>query len=78
MSFFQKLCPAPYPLVSCSFLSPIWAHNAASTIFWKDNQKIAGPWERNTVKYPIPLEIQVFIFHVSYNMCNNSIFQWTC
>ena len=31
------------------FLSPIQAHNVAFTIFWRDNQKIAGPWEGNTV-----------------------------
>ena len=27
------------------FLSPIRTHNVASTIFWRENQKIAGPWE---------------------------------
>ena len=58
-------------------MSPVQAHNAASKIFWRDNQKIAGPWEGNT-EYPIPLDIQAFIFHVSYNMCNDSISQWTC
>ena len=42
MSFFQRLCSAPYPPVSVLFLSPIQAHNVASTIFWRDNQKIAG------------------------------------
>ena len=31
------------------FLSPIQAHNVASTIFWTDNQEIAGPWEGNAV-----------------------------
>ena len=30
-------------------LSPIRAHNVAFTIFSRDNQKIAGPWEENTV-----------------------------
>ena len=55
------------------FLSPVQAHNFASTIFWKENQKIAGPWEGNTVEYPIPLDIQAFIFYVSYNMCSISI-----
>ena len=49
MSFFQKLCPAPFPSISCSFPKPIQAHNVAFTIFWKDNQKITGLWEGNTV-----------------------------
>ena len=31
------------------FLSPVQAHSVAFTVFWRDNQKIAGPWERNTV-----------------------------
>ena len=30
-------------------LSPVQAHNVASIIFWKDNQKIAVPWEGNSV-----------------------------
>ena len=42
MSFFQRLCSASFTPVSCSFPQPIWAHNVASTIFWRDNQKIAG------------------------------------
>ena len=71
MSFFQKLCLTPSLLFHALFLSPVQAHNVASTIFWRDNQKIAGPWEGNTVKYQITLDIQVFIFHISYNMCNH-------
>ena len=31
------------------FLSPVQAHTVASTILWRGNQKIAGPWEGNTV-----------------------------
>ena len=42
LSFFQRLCSARFPPVSCLFLSPIQIHKAASTIFWRDNQKIAG------------------------------------
>ena len=49
MAFFQKLCPTPSLLFHALFLSPVWAHNVASTIFWRDNQKIAGSWEGNTV-----------------------------
>ena len=78
MSFFQKLGLPPSLPLHALFLSTIRAHSVASTIFWRDNQKIAGPWEGNTVYYPIPLDIQAFIFHVSYNTCNNSISQWTC
>ena len=38
-----KGCALPPSLLFHSlFLSPIWAHNVASTIFWRDNQKIAG------------------------------------
>ena len=43
MPFCRKLCPAPFLLFHALSLSPIKAHNVASTIFWRDNQKIAGP-----------------------------------
>ena len=47
---FFRSCPLPHSLMfHAFFLSPIWAHSVASTIFWRDNQKIAGPWEGNTV-----------------------------
>ena len=37
-----KGCDLPPSLLfHAPFLSPIWAHNVASTIFWRDNQKIA-------------------------------------
>ena len=75
MSFFQKLGLPPSLLFHALFLSPVWAHNVASTFFWSDNQKIACSQEGNTVYYQIPLDIQAFIFHVSYNMCNISISQ---
>ena len=42
-------CPPPSLLFQALFLSPIQTHNVASTIFWRDNQKIAGPSEGNTV-----------------------------
>ena len=38
-----KGCALPHPLLfHALFLSPIQAHKVASTIFWRDNQKIAG------------------------------------
>lgn len=49
MSFFQQLCPAPSLLFHALFLSPVWAHSVASTIFWRDNQKITDPWEDNII-----------------------------
>ena len=71
-----KICALPPSLLfQCSIPDPIWAHNVASTIFWRDNQKIAGPWKGNTVSYSVPLDTHAFIFHVAYNMCNNSISQ---
>ena len=73
--YFKSCALSPSLLFHALFLSPVQAHNVASTVFWKDNQKVAGPWEGNTVWYPIPLDIQAFIFHVSYNTCNNSISQ---
>ena len=73
--YFKSCALPPSLLFHALFLSPVQAHNVASTVFWKDNQKVAGPWEGNTVWYPIPLDIQAFIFHVSYNTCNNSISQ---
>ena len=46
---FRSLVLLPSLLSHALFLSPVWAHNVVSTIFWRDNQKIAGFWERNTV-----------------------------
>ena len=48
MSFFKSCAPPPSLLFHALFLSPFQAHSVASTI-WRDNQKIAGPWEGNTV-----------------------------
>ena len=46
----SKGCAPPHSLLfHALFLSPVLAHDVASTIFWRDNQKIAGPWEGNTV-----------------------------
>ena len=42
MPFFQRLCSAPSLLFHALFLSPIQTHKVASTIFWRDNQKLAG------------------------------------
>ena len=46
---FKSCVLPPSLLFHALFLNPVWAHNVASTIFWRDNQKIAGPWEGNTV-----------------------------
>ena len=72
---FKSCALPPSLLFHALFLSPFQAHNVASTIFWRDNQKIAGPWEGNTVSYLIPLDIQAFMFQVFYNMCKISISQ---
>ena len=48
ISFFQKLHPAPFHSVSCSLPEPR-AHSVASTVFWRDNQKVAGSWGENAV-----------------------------
>ena len=69
--FFRSCTLPPSLLFHGLFLSPVQAHNVASTIFWRDNHKTAGLRERNAVQYPISLDIQAFIFHVSYNMPNN-------
>ena len=42
MSFFQKLCHTPSLLFHALFLSPVQAQSVASTIFWRDNQKIVA------------------------------------
>ena len=39
---FKGCALPPSLLFHAPFLSPIRAHNVASTIFWRDNQKIAG------------------------------------
>ena len=45
-----KSCALPLSLLfHALFLGPSMDHSFASTIFWRDNQKIAGPWEGNTV-----------------------------
>ena len=50
LSHSFKSCALPPSLLFLALLmSPVWAHNVASTIFWRDNQKTAGPWEGNTV-----------------------------
>ena len=46
---FKSCALPPSLLFHALFLSPFQAHNVASTIFWRDNQKIAGFWERKTV-----------------------------
>ena len=72
---FKSCALPPSLLFHALFLSPFQSHSVASTIYWRDNQKIGGPWEGNTVEYPIPLDSQAFIFHVSYNIGNNNISQ---
>ena len=39
---FKGCALPPSLLFHAPFLSPIWAQNVASTIFWRDNQKITG------------------------------------
>ena len=46
---FKSYARLPFLLFHSLFLSPIQAHNVASTIFWRDNQKIVGPRKGNTV-----------------------------
>ena len=38
---FKSYAQTPSFLFHALFLSPIWTHNVASTIFWRDNQKTA-------------------------------------
>ena len=40
---FKSCALPPSLLFHDVFLRPMHAHNVASTIFWRDNQKIAGP-----------------------------------
>ena len=43
LCYFFKGCALPPSLLfHALFLSPIQTHKTASTIFWRDNQKIAG------------------------------------
>ena len=43
---FKSCALPPSLLFHALFLSPIQTRNVASTIFWRDNQKIAGIWEK--------------------------------
>ena len=44
MSSFKSCALLPSLLFHALFLSPIRTHNVASTIFWRDNQKVVGRW----------------------------------
>ena len=46
---FKSCAPPPSLLFHALFLSPMHAYNVASINFWRDNQKIAGPWDGNTI-----------------------------
>ena len=46
---FKSCSLNPSLLFHALFASPVQSHSVASTSFWWDNQKIAGPWEGNTV-----------------------------
>ena len=46
---FKSCALPPSFLFHALFLSPFQSHSVASTIFWRDNQKIVGLWEGNTV-----------------------------
>ena len=42
----SKLVSCPTSLLfHALFLSPVQAHSVASTIFWRDSQKIVSPWK---------------------------------
>ena len=41
-AILSKVVLCLLPSFHAPFLSPIWAHNVASKIFWRDNRKIAG------------------------------------
>ena len=67
----------PCPLPSCSVLFS-WALSCLTVLpLQSSGGTTRKQLDGNTVKYPIPLEIQAFIFHVSHNMCSNSTSQWT-
>ena len=62
---FKSCAQSPSLLFLVLFLSPVRAHNVASTIFWRVNQKIADLWERNAwgprrstcLNLPVPWEV---------------------
>ena len=66
---FKSCALPPSLLFHALFLSRVWAHNIASTIFWRNKQKIAGPWEENTVsslsRYS-GLHLPCFLQHVQH------------
>ena len=49
MSFFQRLCSAPFAPVSCSFPEPHLGLQCCLYNLLGENQKIDGPWEGKTV-----------------------------
>ena len=49
MSFFQKLCPTLFASLSCSFPEPCAGPQRCLYYLLEGHQKIAGPWEGNTV-----------------------------
>ena len=44
MLSFKSCALLPSLLFHALFLSPIRTHTVASTIFWRDNQKVVGRW----------------------------------
>ena len=75
MSFFQKLCPAPVPPVSCSFHEPHLGPQCCLYNLQEGQPENSWPLGEKCYIIPISLDIQAFIFHISYNMCNISISQ---
>ena len=68
---FKSCALPPSPLFHAPFLSPVQVHNVASTIFWRDNQKIAGPWEGNIISNPsryLGLHLPCFLQDVQHQL----------
>ena len=73
---FFKSCALPHSLLfHALLLSPFQAHNVVSTIFWSDNQKVAGLCEINAQcllefhLWVASLQGQVASFFPDSNMC---------
>ena len=69
----------PSLLFHALFLSPIWAHDVATTIFWRNNQKIVGPWEGNIISNPSMysgLHLPCFLQHVQQQRLSVNPLGW--
>ena len=72
MSFFQKLCPAPFLPVSCSSPEPCPGPQCCLYNILEGQPENSWPLGEKYYIISNPSQYLGLIFHVSYNKCHNS------